>query len=189
MLFTCGMRPGLWQDRSTNALTAGEPEIEMEEMHREKRMSHDIGRERTGTEGWWREKRSKTGRHREGDVTWLQGGRTRDRHAARNSKRESVGGWAGRFSHEFARRAAQTALPLSLLRHSRAEHREQDYPDADRRIETHQPGRSWLLHFVSGPIRSLIAVMELFLFSSSLHPARKRGRGRNVTEIQGSLCF
>lgn len=44
--------------------------------------------------------------------------------------------YAGRFPHEFACRAVQTALPLSVLRHSEAE---QDYPVADRRRGALQP--------------------------------------------------
>lgn len=78
---------------------------------------------------------------------------------------------AGRFPHEFACWAVQTVLPLSLLRHSRAERREQDYPDADRKKGALQSARSRLLHPVSQPFSLLFDITKLFifgLFSSSL---------------------
>lgn len=101
------------------------------------------------------------------------------------------GGKAGRFPREFACRAAQTALPLSLLRHDRAEQREQDYPAADRRRETLQSARSRLPHLVTGPLASLADIMELLLFSSSLllRLGQKKGTGSNGRDVTGSRCF
>lgn len=63
-----------------------------------------------------------------------------------------------------------------MLRHSRAERREQDYLDADRRKGALQPASSRLLHLVSGgPFKSPIDITELFLFSLRPHcePAKR----------------
>lgn len=59
------------------------------------------------------------------------------RDTEREIQRERESGRVGCLPRVFAAcRTVQAVLPLSLLRHSRAWWRKQDYRDADRRTET-----------------------------------------------------
>lgn len=121
------------------------------------------------------------------DVTRREGGREAD-------TQQEIGGGRVRGGkpvvspREFACRAEQTALPRSLLRHSRAAGIKQDYPDADRREGALQPARSRLLHLAGAPPGSLIDSTQLLRFGSPSSREAARRRGAESTRTQRSLA-